>query len=438
MNVAILMIVSIIYVWGFWKITAPNAYLFPLKLYLGWWFVWVAISITNPFGVDNVTLFTYSLILIHIVAFSVGFLIACPRLTVRVSKECFTVSHAHYRIMLVINIILGLVLYKYWSSYNRFLAIRGVIDARNIVFEPGLLFGSYLEVSVYNTIIIPLISVTQIICIIQWINFRKITFLSLLMIVNTFFISGIGLGRFIILDIATYYVVISIIYYLMINVSKKSNFIILRFIINAGSVLLIAGVILIFITAKRIGAEGSINAVVLSNLELAIEQCIIYFIGAFRALNQYLSDTHVIHNWGFGRASLGGLEQIINDMLLLFNKNLNFSITNEIAKFTVPSIHIGNGHLYNAFYTCIMPFFVDAGVAGVVIISAIYGMSVAKMLKYFLIHPSPYSLALLTYIIHSCLRGQIRYQFLFPGPWVVIGILFILQKNVNICKIKMN
>lgn len=403
-----------------------------LSYYLVWWGMWLSISQFNLFNIYDVSLKSYSFLLLNIGMFSVGYIIFYkPKLY----NKCFAKVNLPNKRVFLFQLILFVILLYYWQRYSMIFNQMTFYDARRIRFEVGLLFSSGYEVLFFNYVVTFAVYFFILLAISNYLINRKIDRNLLLSIINCIIYGFIGLGRFIYFDSAVFLIT----GFLLLKQIQKGKERKIRFGINFIKKLIVISVFIIgglflssYITSVRMGHND-----IFMGLSDAFQQFIIYFTGPFRALDYYFYTFKNSFDLTLGRSTLAGLDEIVNNLLYYFNRN-SIALNGKIAFYTASNIYIGGGHWFNAFYTCLMNYYMDLGILGVIIIPFIFGGIAAKVFNIFNKNPNVYTLMLIMYFTYTTLASEFRWSFQSPTPWIILLYILLLvfkeKHKYSFCK----
>lgn len=391
----------------------------PVLIYSAFWIIFIIISIINPLDLYTVSIETYLLLLLSIVMVSLGFMIFVkPNKTKKIDNSYYNTNSKADKYMLIFQIIYMLILFVYYYKYKKLLLSMGIHSARTIVFTQGYLFKFYFEYLLYTWILTPSIYLIGMICIYKYIVNKKINILLIISILNIFIHSSIGNGRMIIFDFICYTILLLV--FNNINSHKITNVIKvikIRYII----VFLLA---LYFITlsyANRVGIELSINNfgnILFKN----IEQGILYFTGPFVALDTFLDKySNMNYAYTIWKCTFSGISEVIGNILLSIGINFNTG-ANIIGDIATKNIYISQTHQFNAFYTSIFNFYLDAGLIGIIIYSFLFGTMVAVVFNRYTKNKNIYNTLLLVYMTWIIMVSVYR----LPSSFETVLITFIL------------
>lgn len=129
----------------------------------------------------------------------------------------------------------------------------------------------------------------------------------------------------------------------------------------------------------------------------------------------------------YGRATLSGLEEIILYPIKFFGAEIN-SFNNIITKFTQKSVSIGSETPYfNAFYTCVMFFYIDGGLLGVIIFASLHGLLIAYGIRLYSKKKDLPSLMLLNFLVVNLFSSIYRWPYQSGSTTFLVTILIILN-----------
>lgn len=398
----------------------------PLSYYLIWWAIWLFVSQFNLFDTYDVSLKVYSFLLINIVMFSIGYIVFYKQ---NHHKRSFINVNIFGKRIFALQLMLFVILLYYWQKYSTLFNQMTVLDARRIKFETGLLFSSGYEVLFFNYLVTFLVYFFILLTISNYLSTHKIDKNLYLSITNGIVYGFIGFGRFIYFDSAVFFITG---FLLLKNIQKdeRKGFIrgstinyVKRFFVF--SVFIIGGLFLsAYTTAVRTGHND-----IFIGLSDAFQQFILYFTGPFRALDHYFSTFKNSFDFTFGRSTLAGLDEIVNNLLYYFDRS-SIALNGKIGFYTASNIYIGGDNWFNSFYTCIMNFYMDLGIFGVIIIPFLYGAVAAKMFNIFNDNPNIYSLMLVMYFTYTTIASEFRWSFQSPTSWfILIYILLAVYKQ---------
>ena len=405
----------------------------PLSFFLFFWGLWTCLSMLNPYSLYSVSEKAYLLIWLNIFAFSIGFILISRKKSQDISINV-SFSKKTEKLLLLIQVCLLIILTYYYIKYNSVMSRMLITDARIVKFQIGYLFGNYTEYLLFNYFVAAALYVSVIINIVKYSVDRKKKASLLITLINIYLFAGIGLGRFIFFNTIVFIILAFTIYRgsnLMTNIAQKGN----RRLRIRSKKSKLKYIPLIFVgiyfmtrtTAIRTGSTIDSFESFWRWFEFSVGQGVVYFLGPFRAFDNFLL-TNPANTFTLGRATLGGLDEIINNLFIIVGISIN-TANSIMSSFTVDSIIIGhNGQTFNAFYTGITNFYLDGGISFVIVIPFIFGIIIAGCWNLYNKKPSLYTLAIMVFMIKTSLAYQYRWDFSAPFNWIVITILFLLYR----------
>jgi hypothetical protein len=407
----------------------------PLTMYLVYWNLLLFISVFNPFGLFPVSVFTYFLLLLNVIAFSLGFLIFSSLKINKRSLIYYSPKKSIFpRLILFIDIFLMFYFFYYFYRFEIILNSMEITDARSIRFEIGLLFRNYTELLVYNYIVSALFYFIILIRIASFFSKKIIRKSFFITIINVYLFSSIGLNRLLYYDVFLFVFITFILTNTNFSFFSSKIFRVLKF-----RNLIIFSVIILFLyliinnTALRYGIE-ILNIEILSQwLEFTFRQFVVYMIGSFRTFDIFiLNDTLSTRIPRFFLASFSGLEEILLNIPLFLDFEI-LSTNSIISDITIEQVIIGYNNLYfNAFYTGLLNFYIDIGFIGIILYPFILGAFVSIKWKIYKINKDIYSLMILIFLVKISLSYSQRWEFGFPEVWIILFFLILIEKNSRI------
>ena len=396
----------------------------PLNIVIVFWTVWIIISIINPFNLYDVELITYFYLLLFIIFFSIGFLLVARR--IQSSKDDFESKIiVNKSIPIIINIFVSVILLYFLFKYNSLLIILGVLEARNIKFEIGLLFSNTFEYLLFSVIISSIVYLSFLLSTVNYLKNKKITGFFAISIINILLYSYIGLGRMAIFETGIFLIlafIFSKIFILFkLKIWHKISFLLLA-IFAIGSIM--------NITTKRLNSTLTEKGII-DTLLFTLEQGAVYFTGPISAFNHFIS-LRVPENTGytFGSSTFGGIDYFIG-MVFSYIGYPYQTANDKTGSFTQPAIQIGNDHTFNAFYTGLMNFYMDFGYFGIIVFSLIFGFTLGLIWNKYLKNGNAYTLSLLIFICYTGIVSEYRLPYSSISTWVILITLLMLNRFRN-------
>lgn len=329
------------------------------------------------------------------------------------------VSNKYVKIIAII-LLIGLIYFK--IKYIN--ATSNIIDDSELrIARFTTMFSSYAESLIYNYLIIGLLNIYIILFVILLIEKKYKNFIFLISFISIILYISIGYGRKVLLDIMVY----AIIWYLIKNKGKIG-------ISYKNIKKVIIGIFIIFVIS--VGATSIRTGVKLTDFQKIkeymvdeqIKQYFTYFLGGFRTLNSYMDNRDI--EYEFGRMTLGGIDELISLPFVALGYNYN-SINSEYGKLLQENIVIGDNLKINAFYTCVMNFYTDFGIAGVVIIPLLYGIILKKIIHKAISTYNLLDIILMLFIISNTISAIYRWFYQFGSTMFSIIIILVLRKFIK-------
>jgi|GEM_PF-2249921 len=404
--------------------TKIGSYNNPLTYYLIFWVGWIFISLLNPFDLYSVSIRAYLLIWTNMLFFSIGYFIFCKRIR---AKYFFTSNNKREYAFIFLQLIVLLIVFYYYGKYTHLLNMMTIHDARAIRFEQGLLFRSYTEKVIYTYFILSFLYLSVLINISKYVLTSKKTISLIITLITVILVGFTGLGRLIFFNCLIFFVIAVALKKLMFiqkkahRVHKENNKNKLRYFLPT-----FAGIIFMtLITGRRRGIEMTVLNNFIDLFPFVLKQGIIYFVGPFRAFDNFLN-LRIYDRIGFtfGRSTFSGLDEIIKNLTVIMGLDME-SARAKMSSFTVESIYIGTNQQFNAFYTGVMNFYLDGGIWGVIILSFLYGAIAAGVWNYYNKHPNLFSYSLLIYFTYTTIAFEFVSYFGAVSTWIVLFILIL-------------
>lgn len=398
-------------------------------LYLFWWMVWLFLSTLNVYGLFPVLPKTYLLILLSLGMFLLGYLFANDNrnksMDIRIGfPEIKIKSNKIFNTVLVIcSIILGYFFAKYiYLSFT-----LPVDQLRMIRFSVGALFPTTKILLLFNFFIEGFVYFLYAIIAYFIISKDIKNFTFILSVFCLVCYAGIGSGRAPIL-----YEIMAI---TLLFFSKRfsSKFVevkvendIKRQKKRKISIIVLAAVfppLFIYaswLTAYRLGLTSfSFQTIVLGANEL-LQQFIIYFTGPFRALEYGIENFAPEVPYFWGGATFAGVNELAYAAFHLAGMeitNFNYIIGSYLQDNVVL---VGINTFMNYSFTNIMIFYFDFGIAGVAIMSFLFGFFSRKSVILFEKRPCIPTLVLLVLIFQAMIFSVFSWVLQSPATTIVI------------------
>ena len=124
---------------------------------------------------------------------------------------------------------------------------------------------------------------------------------------------------------------------------------------------------------------------------------------------------------------MAGAEEILLYPIKAFGIEVK-SFNNIVSQYTQKSILIGeNNSYFNAYYTCIMNYYLDFGILGVIIFPILHSALIVMALKNYYLKKNVYSLMLFSFVLLNLFFGVIRWNYQSGTTVFVLAILIVLN-----------
>jgi oligosaccharide repeat unit polymerase len=416
------------------------------RLYLGWWGLHLLVSSMDPLDMYPVSGFAYLVLLLHVGMFAAGFVAVDRRLEPLDVADGYGslargVQDQVARNRTVLVILVGFAFYLLWY-YQRFLAAleaAGPAEARNLRYGLGAVFGTPIEILIYNgfaealaVALVILIAYSLVLGTIRsWVVFWAL--------VDVILFSSIGAGRTLIVQAAIFILVLAVLRNTLqptateeagagAPVAKRKS--LLLFVVVPGALIAVFMVVLTFV--RVVSLEAGLDAVRDPELvglvgQALFDQVWIYAVGPFRALDHALGHPFVF-GFHFGRLTFSAVDEMIGLPLRMIG--VDYPIMNRDISAIVQdeAIFIGSGD-FNALYTGVIRFYYDFGVPGVVVLSLVFGASLRLAVQWFQGYPSPVTLAVMLFLFGAAILCTQTWHLGSLGALVFLGGAYLLRRS---------
>lgn len=407
----------------------------PITYFNVWWGIWVSLSTLGFFGLDSLSLNTFSVIFFSNFLLSLGLLIVINKNknNVKIIKDSVNWSKLN-----IIQIALSVVLLIFFfRSFTTFITSGlGSGDFRNIyIYGASSIFGNstirFLFVNLIKGLMLTFLLLTLSALLIKKRN-KTIKFALLLSSLNVLLYTGTMMGRVEIFRLVILYI-LSVLIFKFIRKNTNHKLKDLKLKVKKRYLILLI-LILVSLTYFR-----DTNNTFFGSIITSLEQFFIYFIGPFIAFDKFVSD----FNWqsfdiGWGRGFLGGLEMIFNNIISFFVNQDNETYATYLARFTDSRVEIGESQTFNALYTMYFNFFADGQIIGTLICALIFGLIVGLVYNYSINNISIYSFSIYLYLAHMLIFGSLYWPLEALGDWLVVINIFLIYIVVEKFVLKEN
>lgn len=410
-----------------------------LLAYLMYWGISMVISTFNPYQLNEVSGLTYILLLVNVIAFTVGVL-SYKGTKLSVSNGV-SLNLSHFFDKIVSNKLFLLfvficdififylyqkqaILMQYYSASN----LRMNLDELLYEGDSMLGLGKNIFIDPFGTIITFLGAYLLI--------YRRDKVVPLLLtMIYILYSSMLGGSRGGIFLVVLYCLFIVFCKNLLINKKKERKNHRLSYFLLLGGITCVVIVIMSYMTAQRkYNVDSfSLNTVTLGINDL-LKQFVIYSIGPFRALDFSFQNHYLDKLDGFklGRCTFGFIDDFL--ALVLNRVGIKYNPANkEVMGILQHSwIDIGGGNAFNFAYTSTFFNYMDFGIIGVVIFPFLFGYIIRMFANKMYITRNPALLVLLSYFFVTALYSIFTwglYRFVSFFILMYIWIMYIWFRN---------
>lgn len=400
--------------------------------FLSYWLLSMSISSINPYDLYCVSPKTYTLLMLHLVFFLLGFSSIKIKKNVAYVKSTMENDIIHlfrnkiFIAVLLISIILAISTLRHQYlilATNMYNSGNIKVDILELLFSGNRLkyyyysiVGSSLEVILFSTISFLLIYKR---------SFTKIIFVILLFLVPMALIGG---GRNSIMMIIYYLLAAFYSCNLQNNNLKVSKFFSTRVVIIGSILLLLVFVTMTYVTFLGGGYGDTFNINSFKETSNALlKQFVTYSIGPFRAfdISIHNQDYYYSSMPFFGRATFGGLDYLFNLVASMLGIRYNPANAETVNILQGTTISIGPANEFNYAYTILFYFIQDMGIIGIAFFPFFFG----AIIRYF-IYSYTYRARTLGMFcaISFSFFGMIHSLFanVLTKPYAIIVIIFLL------------
>lgn len=410
-----------------------------LRLYLGWWGVSLVASTLDPIGLLPVSPYVYLLLLLSVAAYTGGYVaVGVGRPEPPESDRWTPLARSVHdlvetsRPVLVILIGLSLYLFRYLVRYLEVLASMGAAEARNIRFTIGPLFGSALEVLVFNYFA-EAVAVSLLVIVAFGLVLGSVrNWVFAWACVDLVLFAGIGAGRTLFVQAGLFILLLAALRGHLqprtpeaapradAPASSPPRKSLIATLILPGAVLTALMVYLTF--ARMFTLENAVELlregdVVRYAWDSFVDNVESYSVGPFRALDHAVQhpSRYGVHA---GRLTFGAVDEMIGYPLRQLG--FDYPIANHIVGEVLQEpIQIG-GMEFNALYTAPFRFYFDFGVVGVIALSFVFGAAVRGAVRWFQASPTAPTLAILLFLFGVSILSTQTWHLASPSSVVFL------------------
>lgn len=391
------------------------------------WLVSVVMVLWNPGGMSHVGDYTFLLIGINVLSFTIGFIAFHSNFSTNEIREInFRKTFDIYINRIIDNklfLIIIIIALAYTTrliaiNYQTMIISQTLSEVRDSYFEDAdALYGNGFSL-IRDWFLMPLSKVA--IPVFAYTLYKKRNLLCLLLGMFLFEYSSLSGGRFgyVTVVVGIFFVVFCVLYY----EDRKSRLVLIGALFSVFLLLMIA------VTLFRSGVMEFSRSSAMDNSEGLTSSLAIYLTGPVGALDYAIDNNYVAQVGGhtYGVATFSSIDRFLQPFfkivdpghLPLSNRFIGFKQENMIRLFD-------NFGSYNALYTSILFFYVDFGFFGVILLPLLLGYLFRRLFVMFRKKPSFAMLILLTWMFDVCLHSVFDFYLTsFMHPIMIILLLF--------------
>ena len=394
-----------------------------INIHSVWWVLLIFLSKLNLYSLNDVSTYTYSLIISYIISINIGYLVANSFFkedNVCLVGKCIVKNLAYYTNNVKMNLLLIVMIIVSSTILHRFIGIILMSSFSDAHFArlSTELFGSPLMMILYNNLIIPFSLFSMILfCFLLLKQNYNFCFFLLCVFISIVFCIGFGKNMILMLLLQLFF--ISLIMYKVdlrsLVGEYKSNFIIVKKLMGLGTFLIF--ITLLFSASRE---TGDFTAVFL-NLEESfnnfMNETVIYMVGPFRALDYAVHNPPFLEHLGgitYGNSSIMGIDKLFDWIFSLVGIEYNSS--------------------YCLLYTSDAADERSFRFVGVIIIPFFVGFILRFLIHKFNKYPSVPIFALIIFILMCCIMGFFNWELSKPGPFAYCLYLIYFHYTFLVCK----
>ena len=378
-----------------------------INIHSVWWVLLIFLSKLNLYSLNDVSTYTYSLIISYIISINIGYLVANSFFkedNVCLVGKCIVKNLAYYTNNVKMNLLLIVMIIVSSTILHRFIGIILMSSFSDAHFArlSTELFGSPLMMILYNNLIIPFSLFSMILfCFLLLKQNYNFCFFLLCVFISIVFCIGFGKNMILMLLLQLFF--ISLIMYKVdlrsLVGEYKSNFIIVKKLMGLGTFLIF--ITLLFSASRE---TGDFTAVFF-NLE--------------ESFNNFMNGIDKLFDWIF---SLVGIEY-----------NSSYEQIGETLQEAKISINNEKGY-FNFAFSSILYYYLDFRFVGVIIIPFFVGFILRFLIHKFNKYPSVPIFALIIFILMCCIMGFFNWELSKPGPFAYCLYLIYFHYTFLVCK----
>lgn len=390
------------------------------------WFISLSISTFNLYDLYPVSIETYTIMLINILGFVLGFV------SVKIEKSKFInsgndllsgdiaslLNSRSFFVFFVCGIIL---VYSFLRNYFTEMTYSAFDRVESV--ELSILGSNKIVALFFMYLAAPLFYFANAILAYSLIFYRKF-FISILLYLYIIIFALIGGGR-------TAFIVIFIALCLVLFLG--SNYKIRKLIAPIAVLFLLVYVIMSYLTAIREGILDLDWYAFETGSDILNKHFVTYVTLPFRLFDYALNHDylHKLGGYYWGLSSFDGINLYMSIFLRFFSIDLDQISLKTTAYLQDTWIAVGRDDVANYAYTNAIYHYLDFGVIGVFIIPFLFSRLVRLVIRELYIHKSIFALALLFYLyfvmVHSVFSWHLNK--LYSLPYIVLMCLVVFKNR---------
>lgn len=412
-----------------------------------YWILIFMVSSFNLGGLNPVSDRTNFMLFVGTLSFNCGysvFVIFKEKMDINITHKSLKFSEYYNdSIDVKINktgyICIALLLTFQFEILNRYFAIikaSTIHDISGFTYGIGELFSSPIEVYFYSIVLECASQACAILGAYKLVNTTKNIkeyLNAIILLIPVALQSAIGAtrhGYFQILVLIFFFYIVSITNKVNRPRKNKNDFNrhrarkVFIYIIIAVLALLIAS----YFTEMRNGRFGDSIDIGrgLSDLSSSV---VYYMVGPLRAFDNEIEYLASVSRPGYGTATLAGLFELINLVINLFKiPSLPYQSYQNLFQHTFTNIGT-NVSRFNAAYTYLATFYMDAGWIGIIVFSFLYGVFFSWVVNKFNKERNPFSLILLGTTVLTVFLSIFSWRFLYRSNVLMVIVFAYMSKR---------
>lgn len=381
------------------------------------WFIPLAISMFDPFGLYPVSLDTYIIVIIGTFSFIIGYTY-CIQKNHSIGNITFEVSlNILYssKVVKIIYFIGFIIILSLAVAQWKIISLQGGMGNLKLDFFELIFNRDSRLFFIYQVLLVPMFYILCMIVSFSLLN-GNFNLKTLVLLIYILVFSYVGGKRGYFAVFLQYFIVAFIVRMIFNKYRGKTDIPKIKLMFMSGIFLLGAA----YMTATGKSQDISDNHAIRDALTENAQNAIIYQIGPYRALDYAIENDYIDKYGGYtyGRSTFGGIFDYYGVSIANI---LGFNFKQARALSMVPlqnnSIVIGQYRDWNFSYTAFYYFLFDLGWLGIVLLPFIFGIFVRYSVNLFETTKTIGSLCLIGYLFIAC--------FQFHASWINIQLYTI-------------